>query len=335
MRHLTLPLAALLVATLVLGKDANAQGIANLSLSPAQTNAAVGDVVELAILASAQDDQPTEIGALDALVVYDPAVLKLLGNDQTGAGYSWFVVGFLTDPDNINASIEDGDAKFTALSQITLPATATSPPGLQVTTLRFEVLAASAGTSVSFAPTIGSFGETKVLDFFVSGLNITGDISSMATVVVAGAPTQYCGGELATCPCSNDGAPGEGCRNSTGSGALLSAAGSTSLAADDLVLTASNLTLNQSGIIYMGPNQIQLPFGDGLRCVGGGSLGVVRFPVMNSGAGGSMTLGPNFLAPTVITAGQTWNFQSWYRDPGGPCGNAFNLSNAVSATFAL
>ena len=34
-----------------------------------------------------------------------------------------------------------------------------------------------------------------------------------------------------------------------------------------------------------------------------------------------------------IVAGETWNFQAWYRDPQGPCGGFFNLSNAVSVTF--
>ncbi len=36
-----------------------------------------------------------------------------------------------------------------------------------------------------------------------------------------------------------------------------------------------------------------------------------------------------------VTAGSTWNYQFWYRDPpgggGGPAG--FNLSNGMSITF--
>ncbi|MFT4542387.1 MAG: hypothetical protein ACI841_001516 [Planctomycetota bacterium] len=34
-----------------------------------------------------------------------------------------------------------------------------------------------------------------------------------------------------------------------------------------------------------------------------------------------------------IVAGATWNFQGWFRDPAGPCGFAFKLTNALSVTF--
>ena len=34
-----------------------------------------------------------------------------------------------------------------------------------------------------------------------------------------------------------------------------------------------------------------------------------------------------------IAAGQTWNYQCWYRNPFGPCGSNFNLSNALQVTF--
>ena len=36
-----------------------------------------------------------------------------------------------------------------------------------------------------------------------------------------------------------------------------------------------------------------------------------------------------------ITAGQTWNFQAWYRDPDGPCGQGSNFTNALEVTFVL
>ena len=34
-----------------------------------------------------------------------------------------------------------------------------------------------------------------------------------------------------------------------------------------------------------------------------------------------------------ILSGQTKRFQFWYRDPVGPCGTGFNLSNALVLTF--
>ena len=42
-------------------------------------------------------------------------------------------------------------------------------------------------------------------------------------------------------------------------------------------------------------------------------------PPMDAGAG-------------AVLAGSTWNFQHWFRDPGG-AGSGFNFSNALTAAF--
>ena len=34
-----------------------------------------------------------------------------------------------------------------------------------------------------------------------------------------------------------------------------------------------------------------------------------------------------------ITVGSSWNFQFWYRDPAGPGGTGFNLSDGLHAIF--
>jgi len=156
---------------------------------------------------------------------------------------------------------------------------------------------------------------------------------------ITGVATPYCFGE--SCPCSNDD-PVAGCATSRGNGARLTACGSASTAADDLVLHTSGLPPDQFGIFYMGAGQLALSFGDGLRCVGGGGAGIFRyFPVQSSGPIGVLALGPGIVAhsqarfpvPGRIDPGETWNFQTWFRDPTGPCGFAFNLSNALAVTF--
>jgi len=146
--------------------------------------------------------------------------------------------------------------------------------------------------------------------------------------------SSYC-----ACPngnvCGNAYMPG-GCRNSTGVGALLAAAGSGSVMADDLVLTVSQMPLAQPALIFMGTSPVgPLILGDGLRCVGGNAL---RFPVQTTGLAGAISEGPGIVAYALlngfpIVAGSTWYFQSWYRDPGGPCGNGHNLSNALEILF--
>ena len=138
------------------------------------------------------------------------------------------------------------------------------------------------------------------------------------------------------CPCANND-PNAGCANSTGAGAYMAGVGTLSVAANDLVLTATQAPSAVNCIVFMGNAAIApLQLGDGLRCVGGNT---VRFPLSVTGflgtasyanvPGLSQTLPPGF----QITPGSTWHFQLWYRDPSGPCGNTFNASNAVSATF--
>ena len=133
------------------------------------------------------------------------------------------------------------------------------------------------------------------------------------------------------CPCGNDD-PAAGCANSLGSGAHLGvAAGSASIASDDLDLQTTGLPTTVNGIVFMGGTQQSTPFGDGIRCAGGPTK---RFGIQSSGATGTMGIsGPVGLKPGVITSGSTWIFQTWYRNPPGPCGKGTNLSNAVLVDF--
>ena len=149
----------------------------------------------------------------------------------------------------------------------------------------------------------------------------------------------YCFG-VAGCPCGNQD-PFAGCANSTGSGAVLvQGLGGASVSSDNLVMTALGLPQQQFGLIYMGAGQLSAPFGDGLRCVGSGGAGLFRYPIQNSGFAGAFVIGPGIVADSQgfpaaghISAGQSWNFQAWFRDPQGPCGTAFNLSSALAVSF--
>ncbi|MFT4541894.1 MAG: hypothetical protein ACI835_004356 [Planctomycetota bacterium] len=141
--------------------------------------------------------------------------------------------------------------------------------------------------------------------------------------------------EMVNCPCWNAGSALGGCANSTGLGALMCGGGSPSVSADDLTLSASALPPGQFGVFFMGGGQIRAPFGDGFRCVGSTAGQTIhRFnPPMSSGAQGVANLAGAISGSGQISAGQTWNFQFWYRDPSGPCGTAYNLSSALSVVF--
>ncbi len=95
---------------------------------------------------------------------------------------------------------------------------------------------------------------------------------------------------------------------------------------------------NEFGLFFSGPIAgAGFSFGDGRRVVVG-SLN--RFPILNSGAAGSISYGPIvghslafFPVAGQIVAGSAWHFQGWFRDPMGPCSSAFNLTHGLTVSF--
>lgn len=128
--------------------------------------------------------------------------------------------------------------------------------------------------------------------------------------------------------------------NSVGGGARISGVGTTSLAADDFALVVNGAVPGQPGLFYYGAQAIELPFGDGFRCVGNGASAVHRIPpVLVPDFVGDVFLALDYDSPTLgqgpdaLVAGSTWCFQFYYRDPHGPGGSGFNFSDAVRVGF--
>ena len=120
--------------------------------------------------------------------------------------------------------------------------------------------------------------------------------------------------------------------NSTGAPAVITAQGSTSLAANDLELRADPVP-DKPGLFIYALNQTQQPFGNGTLCVNG-TAQILGPPVV--GAGNSLSHAVDYnnppSVPGTITAGSTWNFQAWFRDPTAGGAN-FNTSDAVQLVF--
>lgn len=128
-------------------------------------------------------------------------------------------------------------------------------------------------------------------------------------------------------------------QNSTGLSAFIGWAGSTSLAANDLVLDVQGGVPGQFGLFYYGPAQIQVPFGDGFRCVGSGGVGIFRLnPPAQMGFFGDVvrpldyTQPPLASGPGQVTVGSRWFLQFWYRDPAAGL-SGFNFSDGLDVTF--
>jgi hypothetical protein len=145
------------------------------------------------------------------------------------------------------------------------------------------------------------------------------------------------------CPCGNAGAPGRGCENSAGTGgARLTASGL--LDPDLAVLIGSGLPSSSLVVFLQGDATIAaVPFGDGLRCVGGTLLrldgevpfqGWVSYP---HGCDAPIQYRSEQLGQPILP-GDTRSYQLWYRDAAAgycppPIGNNWNVTNAVTITW--
>lgn len=294
-------------------------------------------------------------------VTFGPSWLSLIDADDGGNGNfanepsESTVVYFLTsvDPIDFSQPVQFVQVSYVASAQsLPLSLTAWDGPGgtgnivdvTQGNTLGTDFDGASCGGDPS-----GAFCLWDVL-------TLTAPTNSIRSITLSGAVAdqfafddmtfcttdpieRYCFG--VGCPCGNDD-PLAGCANSSGTGASLEATGSPSVVADDLVLTVSNTLPNQFGVVYFGGAQECTPFGDGLRAVAPGPPGqYVRFPVQQADALGDLIQGPGLISEmsmlmgNAVSAGDTWYFQGYYRDPAGPCSNSFNLSNGLGVTFSL
>ena len=87
------PLMALLLAVVMQ---------VDLPMSPEFQLTSVGEIVTIDLMAVADSTQ--SIAAIDAILSWDPTQLNLIGVVD---GHSWFVSGFLPDPDGIR-TVHDG-----------------------------------------------------------------------------------------------------------------------------------------------------------------------------------------------------------------------------------
>ena len=120
--------------------------------------------------------------------------------------------------------------------------------------------------------------------------------------------------------------------NSTGSSATLSNLGTTSLSANDFLAFGGSYPASQFGILIYGQGQTFNFLGNGVLCVDT-SPTLYRLSIFQSDIFGSFNVAVDYnnLAPgSSFSAGETWNWQTWYRDN---VGQGFNFSDAISVTF--
>lgn len=204
-----------------------------------------------------------------------------------------------------------------------------------------ELFTEIAGGGVSSSQLLGGapLGLTNTYQDFSFSPTLTADVSggvSLQFVVVTGAdPASTSLLMLDDVSVATEGLGTNFCvgaTNSSGIGATMSASGSSSVAANDLELTAGPAPVGEFAVFFHGAGQGMIPFGEGFQCATGGIVRV--WPPSPADALGNVTrLVDNTTAGGIgIVAGATRNFQCWYRDPAGG-GSGFNLSDGLSVTF--
>lgn len=191
--------------------------------------------------------------------------------------------------------------------------------------------------------------DKEIADGSASDLNGNGLID--ACEGLAGLPICEPGiGGVQACPCGNaPSGPGRGCDNSLSTGgASLTGSGVAKLSADTLVMSAGNIgqagvfcsgaVTNVTSILLQGSTQIAagLPFGDGVRCLGGTLKRINTSPSV----AGVYTYGPGIAAQSAalgdtLSPGTTRYYLVYYRDACGsfcPTAN-FNASNGLKVLW--
>ena len=123
--------------------------------------------------------------------------------------------------------------------------------------------------------------------------------------------------------------------NSTGFPGSIDATGSDAIAHNDVTLTASTLPLNQFGFFLVSQDQgfVANPGGSAGNLCLGNNIGRMVDQIGNSGASGSFSATIDLTVlpmnpPQEVLTGETWHFQTWYRD-----GGTSNFTDGISILF--
>ena len=279
---------------------------------------------------------------------YDPA------NDGDGSGSA-----YLTQNQSGNTDVDGGAVRLTS------PAFDMSSPGAAVTFDYYLYLTNADGTDMLLVEASSNGGGwTEVTRFDTDGgltwrsatlvaadftaagitpsnsmrMRFTANDGNPQSIVEAGLD----GFSVSSVDCGGVGSNycGPAAANSAGLSATIRAEGSSTAANNDVTLYVEDLPQNVFGLFVTSQTQGSTPNvggGLGTLCISG-QIGRFNANIANSGSQGEFNIaldlnqipeGGSFVS---VVAGETWNFQAWYRDTiaGLPTSN---LSDAVSILF--
>jgi hypothetical protein len=210
--------------------------------------------------------------------------------------------------------------------------------------------ASDALVSIAAAPANGFFTPAPYRGAFVPNVDGTwlGDWTASYAFGLtrkdgnerSGFPYCFGDGTGATCPCGANGSLGQGCANTTGSGAVLAGSGDASISNDTFQLSVTGIPGNKPGLVLRGASQLNsgagLAIGDGLLCTSGSTARSDVHITMNGATTFTTFQGASSFGAFSYGAGIPTYYQFWYRDPQNPCtGAGFNFTNAWCVVWNL
>jgi len=164
-------------------------------------------------------------------------------------------------------------------------------------------------------------------------IEILGSAGVLATPFCFGDGTTDVGNGPVSCPCANNSVAGagEGCLNSQGVGAILTASGTNAVASDNMVFRTTQARASQPSVLMQGAAVVAFPFKDGILCMGNPTE---RLEVVFLDANGEGSTSGSVVTGGAVSLGDTRYYQQWYRDPNlSVCGNGSSLTQGLAVTW--
>ncbi len=179
-------IAVMVYASWFTADDASADVDLVLRTKPQTAN--VGSLIEVGLYAVSSEE--TDFVALDAIVSWDPTVVRLLSVDSSV--HNWFLFGFLDDSglDGLNADCgaetfcntftglpwNDGNAWLQALTPIGSSGIVATEEGVLITTFTFSADSPAVASEIALLPSAGDFTLSRVLRS--GAADVTGSLNS-------------------------------------------------------------------------------------------------------------------------------------------------------------
>ncbi len=175
------------------------QAAVDLEWRPEYQTAGFEETVGISLYAVSDDETDQGFSIVEAVLVWDPSLLALMGHTDDGP-YAWSYSGFFNDSnrDALNTPCEgpatcvpdnDGNAWYAAYPAFGEPPPLATPEGLLITTFNFQVVNPGAFGRLELVPEYRHYSYTGIQHPDTPGAFVTGNLGPGAVVHTGVVPT--------------------------------------------------------------------------------------------------------------------------------------------------